>query len=238
MPALDEEVDLPDAGLRRLDADATERSPRTSRTRPVARSPSEAATASARAWPRPVSATHAPAATSARAIARPSPLVPPVTSARVARRSARVSRRGWRPRVNPRSTGRRPWLRWTASTLQMRGLGPEHTSARGAGQRGPGRTQCRQDELQIPALERARNSSLGRSGFRHRPNRRRQAPRGSTDAGRDGRGPADHPSSEISTRSPLLNVSRRRLPSSKNSTSSRWRASIRNDAIGANTSST
>src|SRR5437773_1813730 len=60
-------------------ARATEDSSRTSRPMPAAPG-SSAATAAARAADRPVSATVAPAAARAEAIARPSPLVPPVTS--------------------------------------------------------------------------------------------------------------------------------------------------------------
>src|SRR5215831_5771063 len=60
-------------------ARATEDSSRTSSPRPAAPG-RPAATEAARAADRPVSATAAPAAARAEAIARPRPLVPPVTS--------------------------------------------------------------------------------------------------------------------------------------------------------------
>jgi hypothetical protein len=96
-----------------LTAWATEDSSRTSSPMPVAPG-SSAAAAAARAADRPVSATVAPAAAKAEAIARPRPLVPPVTStfivealmtARLGLRARSKSRRGRYRARSPRLPG-------------------------------------------------------------------------------------------------------------------------------------
>src|ERR1700722_3620306 len=83
-------------------ARATEDSSRTSIPRPVAPG-SSAATAAARAADRPVSATSAPAAARAEAIARPRPLVPPVTSTFIVE-ALMTARLGLRPPSKRRLT--------------------------------------------------------------------------------------------------------------------------------------